>query len=144
VLKLAPLTSVTVTFTLTPLAATVGVPPMAAELVVLALMFMPVGKPVAAQVYGPVPPDTETACEYGEFSVPPGRAEGSIADKAAFTTKLLVWLTFTGVLSLSVTLTVMLLNVPVAVGVPLITPCPLPLVVMFKPAGRLLAFTDQV
>jgi hypothetical protein len=85
--ELAVLTSVTVTFTLA-VAAPPGVPLMVMELVVLVLGVKPVGKPVTVHVYGPVPPVTETACEYGEPAAPAGRVAGAKADSAAFTTRL--------------------------------------------------------
>lgn len=88
VFVLAVLASVTVTFTVA-LAAPVGVPLMVTELVVLVLRVKPsVGKPVAVHVYGPVPPVTEMACEYGEVAVPAGRVVGAKADSALFTTRL--------------------------------------------------------
>jgi hypothetical protein len=89
-LAVAPSASVTVTFTLAPLAGTVGVPPIVAVGVLVAvvgLMFIPVGRLVAVQVYGAVPPVTETTCEYAEFSVPAGRVAGVILLNAELTTK---------------------------------------------------------
>ena len=102
----------------------------------------PVGKAPAVidHVYPGVPPLASTVCEYAVPLVPPDRVEEVIASVVAPTTiDVAADFVCTG-LPLSLTLTVKL-EVPLAVGVPEITPL---VDARVNPAGRVPALIDHV
>jgi hypothetical protein len=110
----------------------VGVPEITP---VLGVKLSPAGRlpEVIDQVYGAVPPLALRAVEKGVPEIPEGSVEDAIASWiAATTTDVAADVVWAGLL-LSLTFAVKL-NVPLAVGVPEITPVPL---ARLNPAGRL-------
>jgi hypothetical protein len=108
---------------------TVGVPVIAP---VDALIFRPVGRPLADQLYGVVPPVAATVVEYGVFWMPLGNVAVVIFSGATIVSeKLTVAVRCVGsVESVAVIATVFTAT---TVGVPVIAPVD---AFMLKPAGR--------
>jgi hypothetical protein len=85
-------------------------------------MFNPLGKPVAPQVYEPEPPvaEKETPEGYTSPTAPVGGLDGDVTTNGGLTVSEYVWLAVPP--PASVTVSVTLLKVPLAVGVPEMTP----------------------